>query len=238
MEQYKRAKVIILPTENKQNAIWLDNSGYLLYNQFLIKQKAEGSFQHLYIISDEEIKEGDWCYDKSNYHIVKYSHKVVSLYFVQKPNNLKQGEGYSTEKENLKKIIATTDTSLKYQYSENHPFDLICLPQPSQQFIEKYIESYNKGEIITDVLVEYEKDSISCTNECECDDENECFEVDYQLKVNPKDNTITIKKLKDSWNREELIDILKISHQGHSNKIRFGKNNSPFDINEWIKENL
>lgn len=26
--------------------------------------------------------------------------------------------------------------------------------------------------------------------------------------VNPKDNTITIKKLKDNWNREEVTEIL------------------------------
>jgi len=29
-----------------------------------------------------------------------------------------------------------------------------------------------------------------------------------KLKVNPKDNTITIKKLKDSWNKDEVIELI------------------------------
>ena len=30
----------------------------------------------------------------------------------------------------------------------------------------------------------------------------------WELKINPKDNTITIKKIKDNWNRDELIALL------------------------------
>jgi hypothetical protein len=62
------------------------------------------------------------------------------------------------------------------------------ISRPSQQFIE-YIEAYNKGEIITDVLVEYH--SIINTRN------TERYQV-QTLKMNPRDNTITIKKLKDS----------------------------------------
>jgi hypothetical protein len=31
----------------------------------------------------------------------------------------------------------------------------------------------------------------------------------YEPKINSKDNTITIKKLKDSWNKKEIINLLK-----------------------------
>jgi len=201
MNQFKRAQVIMLPTENKQNAIWLDNSNYLLYNHFLIKQKAKGSFQHLYIISDDEIKENDWYYTPIKRSIEQC---LKQLLVIKNGNNdIKQF-----------KIIATTDTSLKFETiisicgNGNKTRGYKSLPQPSQQFIEKYIESYNKGEIITDVLVEYNvtcykllcssryKLSIQCTSPSNCE-----FEI---LKVNYKDNTITIKKLKDSFNLKDL----------------------------------
>ena len=29
-----------------------------------------------------------------------------------------------------------------------------------------------------------------------------------RLKINPKDNTITIKKIKDSWNKEEVEKLI------------------------------
>ena len=75
------------------------------------------------------------------------------------------------------------------------------LPQPSEGFLNKFVEEYNIGNIITEVLVEY----------VETDQVVKRFEGDEgydssmtTLKVNPKDNTITIKKAKDSWTREEM----------------------------------
>ena len=78
------------------------------------------------------------------------------------------------------KIIATTDISLVKEYN---------LPQPSQQFIQKYIEEYNKGNIITDVLVEYESDFNSCFCTKDICNGNNCPK---KLKVNPKDNSLNI----------------------------------------------
>lgn len=51
------------------------------------------------------------------------------------------------------------------------------------------------------------------------------------LKVNPKDNTITIRKVKDSWTREEVEAIVE--------KALFAKGAwYPEEIKEWIEENL
>ena len=53
---------------------------------------------------------------------------------------------------------------------------------------------------------------------------------DENLKINPKDNTITIKKVKDSWNREEILnDIEQAIIQG----LDIGQYRD-----KWIKENL
>ena len=98
------------------------------------------------------------------------------------------------------KVIATTNTSLYIHQKEtiSLPERVFYLPQPSQQFIQKYIEEYNKGNIITDVLVEYEY----------LLDDNGVIPY-WNLKVNPKDNTITIKKVKDNYTKEELCQILE-----------------------------
>ena len=209
MEQYKRAKVIMLPTEDNHSKFAkyiLDSSfgGCIKENELCTTTSTIGwsnifKPQHLYIISDDEIKEGDLYIesDHSGFGFRKY------------------------------KIIATTDTSLNYETpfygmdADNN------FPQPSQQFIEKYIESYNKGNIITDVLVEYEYyfkgEDISR--------ETSLGKL-LELKINTKDNTITIKKLKDSWNREELINIIK--------KVYYDAevSNCGDTVDKWIKENL
>jgi hypothetical protein len=120
-----------------------------------------------------------------------------------------------------KKIIATTDTSLKIFAGKGDTCDLYYnLPQPSQQFIEKYIEFYNKGKVITDVLVEYQQIAQYNTGE-----------PILILKLD-KNNTITIKKSKDSWNREEVI---KLINQYTIEMVSEVKN---YHRDKWIEENI
>ena len=132
-----------------------------------------------------------------------------------------KGKYYLKTETGHREVLATTDESLRTKYKENNHQHLskynYILPQPSQQFIQKYIEEYNKGNIITDVLVEYDVHKNS-------------FIPLWIPKVNPKDNTITIKKVKDSWNREEILnDIEQAIIQG----LDIGQYRD-----KWIKENL
>ena len=154
--------------------------------------------QHLYITSDEEIKENSLVLLPNNtIHRMNASDMISYL---------------DSQSKATKRIIATTQ-----------PF--MNLPKPSQQFIEKYIEEYNKGNVITKVDVEYDADY------------NERYKAYYadtiELKVNP-DNTINIKPIKDSWSREEVIKLFhkyKIDHDGDGSYYK--------DIlNKWIAENL
>lgn len=187
---FKRAKVVMLSTNIKATdrpftvGITLCNDGKLRIGNPVGTSETR---QHLYITSDEEIKEGDWCYSEG-----------INFIF--------QALAFPLSAKDTKKIIATTDTSLNHQWN-NDKTTMIqgYIPQPSQQFIEKYIEKYNKGNVITDVLVEYEEVKIIVNPII-----NEGFNYSFieQLKVNPKDNTITIKKVKDSWNRDELYEII------------------------------
>lgn len=226
MSTFKKAKVILLPT-NEKSKITLSFKERS-FNQLiepkltLIKesnyQLSNIQSQHLYIISDDEIKEGDWCYDN-----------LLGLVF-----QFEIGEANSDFiKKHIKKIIATTDIKLgTCEYSDRYRESYFNpLPQPSQQFIEKYIEEYNKGNVITDVLVEYEGKALYT--------EQQYFKgYKDNLKINPKNNTITIKKVKDSWNREEVVQLLIDCCAEISSIHGKLKGKEPADLYKWIEENL
>jgi hypothetical protein len=109
--------------------------------------------QHLYFTSDDEI----------NNKVLKSDHNV------------------DYEQNHVFKIIATTDNRIKNQMLLDG-FDRIY-PQPSQSFIEHFVSEYNKGNVITDVLVEYEyrhDDSVPYPK---------TLDGKSVLKINP-DNTI------------------------------------------------
>ncbi len=216
MNQFKRAQVIILSTENKQSGkvLWIDSLfsklefNYCNYWNNIYHKRVK--LYHLYIVSDDEIKIKDKV-------IEQLTDGSFSIFNIDTFNDIHNN---GTQR----KIIATTDTSLNI--SEYAPQLWKYLPQPSQQFIEKFVKCYNKGKIITDVLVEYEEivyDTVP-------------YSMKKKLKINPKDNTITIKKLKDSRNREEIIELFK------KHNLDLNKNHNLSFIQDftdkWIKENL
>jgi len=216
---FKKAKVVMLSTNQKSRLF--KGGGSLNYLSHPVDD-GEGwrSPQHLYILSDDEIKVGDWFIwlDDENQTIQQ---AITMNQYIGKneiPIDLIGKTG--------RKIIATTDKSLDPCCDDGLPKVCKCnlgLPQPSPQFIEKYIEEYNNGNVITDVMVEYiymGKDAIENGSDIEV------------LKINPKDNTITIKKVKDSWSREEHISDIKRLIQLYETTYIDG------NIDKWIEENL
>lgn len=249
MEQFKRAQVIKLPTENKVNALKGYNDNSLIFKHtanYKTIDAEEGftKFFHLYVVIEEEIKDG-WFYNPHSGHI----HKIGThsdLVYINRNKCLK--------------VIASTDTQLtNIIHDDTVPYpkgSQVSLPQPSQQFIDKYIENYNIGNIITDILVEYEIDKV--TMACTCTDNivstncvNSYIDSDYhescrkrfpngeywdktfKPKVNPKDNTITIKKLKDNWDRKEL-DVLFESYR----ECAWIYGNTKQVLENWKNKNL
>jgi len=166
---FKKCKVVMLPT-NEKAQVGEITSNTTMPELFIMNKKVykawntnyhgnivDGSHlrgNHLYILSDEEIKEGDWCMELERYSI--------------QDDNIEDCFPYTSvgeDHEDNMKIIASTDKSLKLYESEtlakasgfSLKTDDITLPQPTDAFIQKYIEEYNKGNIITRVLVEYEE---------------------------------------------------------------------------------
>ena len=172
-------------------------------------------YQHLYILSDDEIKEGDFIY-----HFIY--HRLDSI--------IVKWDGLDTPREyGYNKVIASTDPFLKIttdNFFADDPKRPIKLPLPSipQSFIEEYVSEYNKGNKIEEVMIEYDPEFE------EWSDESGVYMIEESIKFNP-DNTINIKKVKDSWTRDEVIALHKLNCERLTNSYVSS------DI-KWIEDNL
>lgn len=281
---FKRAQVVMLPTNEKANI----NS--------IIKRKHRLNQEHLSLICREDNQSSgfkQWC---SGGDLITLNHVILTnenwpetsfqhLYFLSDYEEIKYGDyiGYTNLKTwcpvqylggdltgNERKIIATTDGSLG-------------LPKPSISFINKFIKSYNNNNPIERVNVEYDEyatvkqetkwkyagltlkvDSVYVKDRADGFGRNlrlsligtpfeETYEflgekrykdtviwendliISYKLKVS-NENEITIRKIKDKWDRQEHEQSLRDLAQAISNKHRFG--DGIFDIDKWIIDNV
>jgi len=200
--------------ETYLNNIHLVNSGRANTND-----QSKYSFYHLYFLLIEDIYPGDyWVYlNPPEFDLPKDSEI--------RENNLPHSWFENLwDKENYYKVIASTKTSLD-------------LSQPSEGFINKYIEKCNKGEEIKEVDVEYDLFWNNKRFKHQPFPDEFATEKDrvYDLKVNSKDNTITIKSIKNSWTRKECIILIK----------QFGRDFGLYvdtvqykEINQWLTKNL
>lgn len=203
----------------------------------MVDSSSDWNIQHLYIISDLEIKDDNWCINTAN---LEFDNELTLFQVLN-------GVEIANKCCYIKKIITSTDISLG-------------LPQPSQQFIEKYIEEYNEGNIITEVLVEVELfkplkgDKVFIGGKEKIVNQDTIFSInfdgyyfytsshdawrceDYHLKLNSQ-NQITIRKQKDSWSREEVIELLnKLGYDLSGNGMLLDSNLKL--RKEWINLNL
>ena len=196
MSTFKKGKVVMLPTNEPSKignlATYQKRSLAKVIKEGINPIGSTVQFWNLYIISDDEIKE-------NNTHF--YNPHSGQLHISGNHTDY-----IAINKNGCKKIIATTDTSLGWSnigrdesgtaigncHKGNGMIIKSLLPQPSNQFIEKYIEEYNKGNVIEDVLVEYELVSNEeyFLNTINPDDDVPYF--DENLKINPKDNSLNI----------------------------------------------
>lgn len=202
----KRCKVVMLPTDKKATnglqPFLVEDDLTLPSTGAFARRLQQLNFQayHLYILSNDEIEQGDWCILLDSFGNP-----------MSKPQSFNPEVGHVLNKD-LRKVIATTDTSLN-------------LSQPSQAFIEKYVDLYNKGQQIKEVNVEYELVGHSTTLGIE----------NWEPKVS-SDNTITIRKIKDSYTREEVVKLFDKLNNDLQTEYNV---DCPYSVIEhWLKENL
>lgn len=193
------------------------NSLTLNKNHNVTKSNPFWQAQHLYIFSNEEIKEGDWYYDEISEGINKATGAWSKIFKTTDYGN------------KVKKIIAITDPEL-------HKDGVAKIPH---SFIEEYITEYNKGSVIEWVNVEYQKFWYADTNDFSHESLSEPHHGEI-LKLH-KDNTIIIHKIKDSWTKEEHItDLKKLWQFMEERSLNFLDDNLPQidNFDKWIEENL
>jgi len=139
-------QLIMLPKtgeiDRKTQVLWTNKSKQILHTHSMSQELTP---QSLYLLSDEEIKEGDWYLDTNN-NVVQANKESIKF------NNPQIG---------WNKIVATTDTSLttKEWMLKYGKLPLASIPK---SLIEAFVESQGK---LTKVLGEYEqKGCDSCEN--------------------------------------------------------------------------
>lgn len=172
--------------------------------------------QYIYILSDEEIKKGDWIINK----------------FMSNKQPYRADRDYNSNF--AAKIIASSDKTLKIQQSIGNQGTVAFnqIPQIREYVIKAFTEDYNKGRIWTHVNVEYEKkpkkitdceicggsgiadwgDSIigkctGCYSELTLKQREDAKYENFEIKLRP-DNTVIVRPIKEIFTREEIHDIL------------------------------
>lgn len=252
----KKCQVVMLPTEKASKLAFLTKKGEEVYKDLRYFHTSMPNHrdidltrpQHLYFITDEEIKEGDWCLLMTpKIKLFKCAQVKTEPQLIIK-SNIREVH-YPNQ---CKKIIATTDESLEVVSKGIDPV-YEKLPRPSNEFLKAYCEAYNSNPI-TEVNIQY--------NDIYIDSKTGKpitywgFETDMlieektivpqkitKLLVAP-DNTITISKVEEKlYTKKEIEKLLfnygksivdDINSVSKISDISIGKSHTK----EWIKQNL
>ena len=251
----KKCRVVMLPTEKASKLFIIDKNTvseppYLSFADVGGKVHATECYQpqYLYLISDDEIKEGDNVYSKHyglgvviednnpNYKgefpiRVKYPNIIVPYF---------NDGGYSSDRkliylQDCKKVIASTDSSINQQLFDEG--DKLPLPQIPESFIKAYVEANG----IDEVMVEYVNSRTGKSDPLEWDENGLCDEWKLKLTDN---NEIVISMVEEKvydekwlselyaekrYSRDEVVALI--------NKHRKETYNG-YSSSKWIEENL
>jgi hypothetical protein len=160
--------------------------------------------QHLYITSNEKIKVGDWVI-YTNPHsnrtfLVKCSETTKTYFdYERKTLDIRQ-----IPIEWAKKVIATTDSSLYTHQKETTSKSerVFYIHQIPQDFIEYFINEYNRGNVITKVLVEVE------VAEVELWMGQKYIPVSYKIKLNQNSEISILTASKHNTLQQSALDYL------------------------------
>jgi hypothetical protein len=213
MNNYLKCQLVMLPDNQKvtiATGIYMTSNDKLGYQpsgyELGILPKITGNKdelvpQHLYIISDREIKEGDWCIRDNR------------VFRVIRPEGYRDG----------KKIEATTDY-LIMPINREEDGNVPCIPE---SFIQSYIKNYNLDTPIKEAYLEIEYAKWMqghkgcgcmegfqelCSNNFEKDGHEYC-KLAFNIKVRSEGNKagcVLCHQIKDRFTRQEVLGILSL----------------------------
>jgi len=215
----------MLPTE-KASLICLNTNEQLYLSKEMNMADDNNEYQHLYIISDEKCKDGEWCTD--GIRIAQ-----VNCLTVDDPN----AHLYS-------KIVATTDKLILTNMKDSNAvrdidFD-IEVPQIPESFIQAYIKAYNEDKPITEVDLEIET-AVIVISKNPLQAEGIKTRI-FEIKTRP-DNTVIIHQSK-LYTRDEVEYLIKCATDeilhvlGYDTGKKMKETGVMSHINKWIQDNL
>ncbi len=219
-----KCKIVMLSSEKASNIILLKHQQYkskLIYNIDLVEKFISGDLlyndelpQHLYVLSDERVIKNDtWVLFRDN--------EIL---------NLQEFDGTTIGfRDQCKKIIATTNSELFYyegndirgrEYDKQYQLSKI-----SEEFTKEFIHEYNNGNVITEVMVEYEI----------IPEGYEKGKVDYNYKIKlNSNNTIIINRIKKTKYTREFLE--SACYESYKEGIKQGTNKSTESFESWFNE--
>jgi hypothetical protein len=126
---YKKCKIVLLSAKNESPIQLGVNFHHNVPGQF------RGAYVHLYILSEDEIKDQDFCIMLDD---VGNVFSTVQQYFESKRHVLNK---------NLRKVIASTDISLNLPSLSPGVLQIYCQNQPTEVLVEYKLGSYKRGLI-------------------------------------------------------------------------------------------
>lgn len=203
-------KIIMLPTLGKSN-IYKVNNDLFCYIPGVEREPLNCENYHLYLVSDEEIKEGDWHWNSDD-------------------NSIRQAKLNLGIK--APKIIATTDKSIRNTHqiidkeeNINYPY-IEPLPQIPESFIKYFVEKQGK---VDSVEVEYEEIKGRWITPVGMYGPGYYADSRFELKLTSNNEVIITIPEEKLYTREEVI---KLCHKMNNRSYSY----TQFD--KWIEDNL
>ena len=191
MSQLKR-QLVMLPTQ-EGSYLSKRRNGKLEYYycpETSYVTDSEYTNQHLYVLGGDSIRAGEpymWMDNKA-------ISTATTNDLIHLSKHLKEGH--------IKPILATTDRELYNRIPMNGGHFLnASLPKLRDSFVSKFMEQYNKGNVLTDVMVEYEDD----LNQDDYDKDG--FAAKCRLKLD--NGCIITHKVQNSFTREEMLENMQ-----------------------------
>jgi hypothetical protein len=219
----KTFKVVMLPSEKASQLGQFVDTKNLVFNSLSHKGIFRGANMALYIISDDEIKEGDWVYWSGVGEQPKISQIKGNCSFVD-------------ESPYYKKIVATTDKELQnIEIGFTPGFHNDACYKIPESFIQAYIKAYNESPIHgggnTEVDLEMEQTKLYIKPEDMAQYNSKPKELQHPHTCNPNeiwsiktrpDNTVIVHQSK-LYSKTDLENAYNLGRQDKIASERTGE---------------